>query len=125
MTVEEINTLLSDPNFDTSEISDGFHTFSELYAHRCVLFIALARMLNEFDHSILIWRSKNHNDGSTYENWFLLGIHTDFGKQISYHIPDKMWEYTKFAQTLEFAPPFDGHTSKDVIARIITYMIIT
>jgi len=38
MTVEEINIKIKDVK--AGKISDGFHTFDELYAHRCSLFVA-------------------------------------------------------------------------------------
>jgi hypothetical protein len=103
-------------------ISDGHHTFEELYDHRITLFIALALQISgqPFDdnNKYAVWKSKKHSDGSTYEGWFIMGIGMGKGHQISYHLPLKKWDDTEFAQTLEIAPEYDGHTSEDVLERI-------
>ena len=107
---------------NTGKISDGYHTFDELYEHRIVLFIALCRFI-ESEHpsecgEYLIWRSKLHHDGSSFEGWFILGINKVKGEQITYHLPLSKWEETDFAETLEKAPEWDGHTANDVLERL-------
>ncbi|MBD1918864.1 hypothetical protein H6F55_25235 [Phormidium sp. FACHB-322] len=98
--------------------SDGYHTFDELYEHRHMLFLAL---LKSFDSSrpygiTSAWKSRKHDDGSSYEGWFICGIAT-FGNSITYHLPDRLWDLCR-ADELESAPPFDGHTSDDVLKRM-------
>lgn len=110
--VVEVQEILTD---DMGSISDGYHTFDELYEHRVTLYIALCSRL---DSSYYVWRSEKHSDGSSYEGYFILGIDDEKGKQITYHIPMKYWEQTYFAETLEKAPEFDGHSSKDVLERL-------
>lgn len=107
------------------EISDGYHTFDELYNHRITIYIALCRVLaknNEGQDAqdIVddIWRSKRHSDGSMFEGQFVLGISRGWGRQITYHIPLTRWDETYFAETLDHAPEYDGHTSEDVLSRI-------
>ena len=99
---------------DKVSISDGYHTFDELYDHRITLYIALCKSLRNGN----VWRSQKHSDGSNYDGWFLLGIWFEKGKQITYHIPNERWEETEFAENLDKAPEFDGHTSADVLERI-------
>ena len=67
-----------------------------------------------------VWRSKNHSDGEPAfgGTWFVLGINKEKGKQITYHLPMSKWDETDFAETLEKAPEFDGHTSQDVLERL-------
>lgn len=96
---------------------DGYHTFDELYEHRIVLFIKLCEHLN-FTGSQLVWRSKLHHDGSQYDGWFIMGINSISGRQITYHLPLSHWEETNFAKTLDKAYKFDGHTSEDVLERL-------
>src|SRR5689334_1578024 len=84
-------------------ISDGYHTFDELYEHRHALFIALCSLLDDLGHPH-IWRSRVHADGSSFEGWFLMGIGREPGEQITYHLPDRLWLQTDFAETLERAP---------------------
>ena len=99
---------------DEVEISDGYHTFTELYDHRITLYISLCRKIRDND----VWRSQIHSDGSNFDGWFILGIGKLSGGQITYHIPNERWEETNFAETLEKAPEFDKHTSQDVLERI-------
>lgn len=97
------------------ETSDGYHTFKELYDHRITLFLALARRVTE---DVLVWRSKYHSDGSSFAGWFVVGIGTEPGEQITYHLPMARWEETSWMSTLDNAPDFDGHTSADVLERL-------
>lgn len=101
---------------------DGYHTFDELYEHRIVLYMALARKLvKEWvePRNSGVWCSTKHYDNSTFDGWFILGIGKETGKQITYHIPDKYWnEACEFAELLPHAPEWDKHTSDDVIKRI-------
>ena len=104
---------------DKVSISDGYHTFDELYDHRITLYIALCRNLkDDLGDWRYVWRSQKHSDETNYDGWFLLGIGTEKGHQITYHIPNEQWEETNFATTLIKAPDFDGHTSADVLERI-------
>jgi len=102
-------------------ISDGYHTFDELYEHRITLFIALCNQIANQDledDQDRIWRSKLHSDGTSFDGWFILGINIEKGKQITYHLPMRKWKETEFATKLEKAPEFDGHSSEDVLKRL-------
>jgi hypothetical protein len=98
---------------DVGEISDGYHTFNELYEHRHALFLAFCR--SQVD---IAWRAQQHHDGSSFEGWFILGIGDQPGQQITYHLPMRLWDEAAFVKTLHRAPRWDGHTSLDVIERI-------
>jgi hypothetical protein len=114
----------SKDNQNFMEASDGYHTFTELYEHRIELFITLCRLLaSKYKLQIDgqgVWRSKLHSDGFGIPGWFVLGILTVPGQQITYHLPIAKWEETEFAYTLENAPKYDGHTSDDVLKRLKT-----
>lgn len=97
----------------TGDTSDGYHTFNELYDHRMALWIALCK-----HYAGRVWRSKKHSDGGFIEGWFILGMNKEKGEQITYHLPMSRWNGCDFAETLETAPDFDGHTSEDVLYRI-------
>ncbi len=97
---------------------DGYHTFGELYEHRIALWITLCHTyFSEF--SAPVWRSKIHSDGSNFEGWFMLGLGKEKGQQITYHLPNSKWDLCDFAETLDNAPEFDGHTSDDVLERLL------
>ena len=106
------------------QISDGYHTFDELYDHRIKLWIALCRVrvsaADEGGYDHCVWRSVLHSDGTGFDGWFVLGMFKDAGRQITYHLPMSRWSDCDFAETLSRAPEFDGHTSADVLERIAT-----
>ena len=123
---QEINTLIKEGGVDTNLVSDGYHTFGELYEHRITLYIALLRikanivdpMTGDWVHREDIWRSKAHSDGSVWPGWFILGVYKEAGEQITYHLPISKWDECDFAQILDQAPDWDGHTSQDVLIRL-------
>lgn len=127
MTKEEaINVIIKEGGIDTNKISDGYHTFGELYEHRIELFIQVCKRWTALPGDYFVpphrevWRSRFHSDGKLAYGggWFVLGIGISPGHQITYHLPDKYWERCNFAAVLELAPEFDGHTSNDVLQRL-------
>ena len=107
-----------------SQVSDGYHTIAELYDHRVTLWI---KFCQEFSNRLappewekVVWRSKLHSDGTEFEGWFVLGMFKESGKQMTYHLPNSRWDDTSFADTLDKAPEWDGHTSADVLERLKT-----
>ena len=114
---DSINYLIQNGSTDTGKISDGFHTFDELYEQRVTLYITLCRILSE-DLNNYVWRSKIHSDGTTSKGWFILGINEQKSIQMTFHLPVSKWKETKFAHTRSSAPEWDRHTSKDVLKRL-------
>lgn len=112
-----INAGVTDANLDTNKISDGYHTFGELYDHRITLFIALCRIYS-IEMGGPVWKSKKHHDGSSYDGWFIMGIFKEKGKQISYHLPISRWDDINYCEELDAAPEWDGHTSNQVLERL-------
>lgn len=102
----------------TGQISDGYHTFDELYEHRCLLMLALMSRCPE-----LSWISTQHEDNSLFEGWSIVGMHLPTG-DISYHIPNRLWTLAvqTGAEHLSKAPHWDGHTSKDVCERLAKWL---
>jgi hypothetical protein len=111
----------------TGETSDGYHTFNELYEHRFELWINLCRYFIQGKASYdnrNVWMSKLHSDGTLFDGWFIMGIGKEKGSQITYHLPMKRWEECeKISEVLEKAPPFDGHTSKDILERLKSFYV--
>lgn len=101
----------------TGETSDGYHTFNELYEMRHALFIALASSMLEIP-----WMSKKHHDGSEMDGWFIAGIPLKEGT-ISFHMPMRLWDTCANGAfvVISHAPKWDGHTSKDVIDRLMKF----
>lgn len=127
---------------DYGKVSDGYHTIAELYDHRIRLYLSLAKLRAKMEHETdmpsVCWckprvevvingtitvhdypyRSKLHADGSAFDGWFILGLTREPGKQITYHLPISYWDEAEFAETLDKAPEWDGHTSADVLERL-------
>lgn len=121
-----LNVIIKEGGIDTNKISDGYHTFGELYEHRIELFIQVCKRWGSLPGDYVtpqnreVWRSRFHSDGKIAYGggWFVLGIGKSAGFQITYHLPEKYWDRTSFAETLPVAPEFDGHTPNDVIQRL-------
>jgi hypothetical protein len=94
------------------KISDGYHTFDELYKHRILLFIALMK-----SHTDVSWWSDTHADGSQWDGWIIAGMHLPTG-DITYHLNADYAALLDGVQRLEKAPEWDGHTSNDVLQRL-------
>lgn len=93
--------------YSKGDISDGYHTFDELYHHRMILFATICNVYKE--HS---WKSWKHNDGTMYEDYFIVGVDTPQG-QYSYHYHKDNWDYFKVIERPN-APKWDGHQPKDI-----------
>ena len=92
---------------DMGEVSDGYHTFNELYHHRMVLFAVICNTYKD-----KAWKSWKHHDGDMYDDYFIVGITTDKG-DYSYHYHKDNWD--KFdVKELENAPAWDGHIPNDI-----------
>lgn len=97
----------------TGQISDGYHTFDELYAHRVRLFSALMRA-----HPDKSWWSFKHHDGSVWDGWIIAGIDTPAGPA-TYHLPVSEIEFfNEGVRQLRRGKEWDGHTSDDVLERL-------
>lgn len=112
---------------EANDISDGYHTFGELYEHRIALFITLCNFIykvygklpDSAQGDMIPWKSKQHHDGSMFSGgWFIAGIGYDKGKQISYHLPLKDWDKLRVV-TYDKAPGWDGHTPNGALERLL------
>ena len=99
-----------------SDIRDDYHTMSELYYNRMILFSVICGLVNKINNcGVYAWRSKLHNeeDGPMFDGYFVVGVRTHEG-DYSYHYQLKYWEHFDTCRTLERAPKYDGHVSKDI-----------
>lgn len=89
-----------------NDLSDGYHTFDELYEHRNFLFLTLVRCLKLNCYYKMVG------------DWVILYADTPNG-QISYHLPPKFLENVEaFAKKVK-NPEWDHHSSDDVLDRLI------
>ena len=91
-----------------NNVSDGYHTFDELYYHRGLLFSLVCNQNNEIS-----WKSRKHSDGTMYNGMFIAGINTPEG-QYTYHCENALWDLFDVKE-LEHAPDWDGHRPKDIV----------
>lgn len=94
---------------DIDDLSDGFHTFRQLYYQRMMLFAALVKQ-----NKNRAWKSLRHEDGELCfgGGWFIVGIDTPEGSY-TYHYENNY--YSLFdCEELERGKHWDGHTEKDV-----------
>ena len=100
--------VIDEPATDVEKMSDGYHTFADLYEQRLILSAALAK------NNPHAWKSKRHEDGSVPfgGGWFIMGFDTDEGCY-TYHYELKDWDLFQ-CEELDKGKPWDGHTSKDV-----------
>ena len=119
MTPQEINQLIQQlPEDQRDQVSDGYHTFNELYEHRCRLFIALCHVIH-LRGDAKVWKSWKHCDLSTWNGWFIMGINfEDLEDQITYHLPARLWDTAEVPER-DHAMTWDGHTPGDVLERLL------
>jgi hypothetical protein len=127
--VDDLNNLIKsqDRNFEKGKISDGYHTFDELYEFRKVynaaLFNEWAMLWNENKQAIIakydVHKSWKHSDGELCfgGGWFIVVAVLPDG-QISNHYEAKDWDLFKIPETEKAKFEFDGHTSTDVLERL-------
>ena len=108
---------------DMGEVSDGYHTFNELYEYRMLYNAAL---FNEFAKQGLydVHKSRKHSDGEYPfgdSNWFIVMAELPTG-QISNHYEMKDWDLFHVPEK-EKANVWDGHTPKDVSERLRNFLM--
>ena len=102
---------------DTDRVSDGCHSFGDLYRVRTLLFVALMRQYP--DQS---FRSLRHSDGSARDGQFLAGITLPTGKQVTIHMREDSWDLLHGIPTPDKAPHWDGHGNQDSLNRLETWL---
>jgi len=106
------------------DVSDGYHTFGELYKHRTALFAALCNITKDMlferdfnaDIEARVYKSRLHDDGTMFKGMFLAALLTP-GGWVSYHCDSVYWEWFVIPER-EKALPWTGYTPNDVIYRL-------
>lgn len=107
---------MSTAKHDTGQISDGYHTFDELYRYR-MLYHAWA--VKAWLHAgCPVVKSKRHHDGEPCfgGGWFIVSAQLPSG-QVSNHYEDKYWDLFECLEA-DRAPEWDGHTPNAAADRI-------
>ena len=103
---------------DMGDVSDGYHTFNELYYYRMLYNAAFFNLLpKEWVH-----KSKRHHTGEECfgGGWFIVMANLPTG-QISNHYELKDWDLFQIPEK-EFADEWDGHTPQEAAERLHRYL---
>lgn len=109
-------------DFKENELSDGYHTFNELYEFRKLYNAAL---FNQWygQGFYSVHKSKKHFDGGDCfgGGWFIVVAVLEDG-QISNHYKMEDWDLFQIEETEKALFEFDGHTPQDVVSRLKSHL---
>jgi len=116
----EINELIAKYRkmgiITSKDISDGHHTFGELYKQRTIMFCIICNCFSN-----LSWKSKKHFDEENdpmFHGDFIAGINTPEGIA-TYHVKLEYWDLFNIPE-IDRAPKYDNYTPNDVMKRILS-----
>ena len=131
--IKKDQLVSEDEVVDIGELSDGHHTFNELYNFRKVYNAALFNeWANKNDGHINyekegwknppkynVHKSWKHNDGELCfgGGWFIVSAMLPTGL-ISNHYKAEDWDLFRVPEVEKALYEFDGHTSQDVLNRL-------
>ncbi len=111
-----IKTICDNNELSIKDVSDGHHTFRELYKQRLILFCTICNLFPE-----LSFKSKMHFDEENdpmFNGCFIAGINTPLGVA-TYHFKLEYWDLFEIPE-IERAPKYDNYKSEDVLNRILS-----
>lgn len=130
--IKKDQLVSEDEVVDIGELSDGYHTYKELYEFRKVynaaLFNEWAENLEtspDFGQALFnvpkynVHKSWKHNDGELCfgGGWFIVSAMLPTGL-ISNHYKAEDWDLFKIPEVEKALYEFDGHTPEDVLNRL-------
>lgn len=109
---------------ENSEVTDSYHTMQELYDMRLALCVNLFNAMSLTDEGRImgqpfVVKSKLHNDGTMFPSYFVIAAFLD-NRQISFHYKLEHWDKFQIPEVKQVMWEYDGHTSKDVIERLMS-----
>lgn len=118
--VNNLIAAMGPDSFDVNQISDGYHTFKELYDFRKMY---NAVLFNEWaaQGKYNVHKSIRHSDGKycfdSGGEWFIVVAELPAG-QISNHYKIEDWDLFQCEAKDRALLPYDGHTAQDVLQRL-------
>ena len=108
--------VLNSPDDDV-EISDGHHTFEELYSYRLVYHAEAVKHWMSLGIEVVI--SLRHSDGELCfgGGYFIVVAQLPAG-QVSNHYKLDCIDYFRTVPYVEIPPKYDGHTPQEALKRI-------
>lgn len=107
---------------NTKLVSDGHHTFGELYEFRMYYNALAAVALSEW--GIPVSKSNKHNDGHypfDDDTWFIVVMELPTG-QVSNHYRMEYWDLFRVPEHDISPVVYDGHNSQDAAQRMHQYL---
>ena len=104
-----------------SNISDGYHTFDQLYDFRALY---NAAFFNSLNGKYNVHKSRRHSNGELCfgGGWFIVMADLPTG-QISNHYEDRYWNLFNIPEK-EKVDEWDGHSDIDVQNRLFKFNLI-
>lgn len=118
-----------DTDCDPQDVSDGYHTFKELYHFRAIYNAAFfnevwrqSQVLGGGRSDFNVHKSWRHYDGELCfgGGWFIVMAQLPTG-QISNHYPAEYWSMFNVPEAKR-AAEWDGHNADDAAQRIVTWL---
>jgi hypothetical protein len=108
-----------------NDISDGYHTFKELYDYRMIYNALWLNVLVEqgFAEQYKIHKSYRHYDGELCfgGGWFIVAADLPTGT-ISNHYKNENWDLFKIPAVEKSIIEYDGHTPEDAKNRMLSFL---
>jgi hypothetical protein len=130
MAIDRLFKMKEDGDFvevNVNEISDGYHTFPELYRYRMLYNAALFNEWAKVDYwtaqpVIEVHKSWKHSDGELCfgGGWFIVVAELPTG-QISNHYKEEFWDLFKIPEK-EIPNEYDGHTPAVAADRLYQFI---
>lgn len=117
---------------DSSLVSDGYHTFAELYRYRMLYNALWLNAVHEHaeaegisGYPIDIHKSRLHHDGTMPfgDDWFIVMATLPTG-QVSNHYRVDDWDKFQIPER-DRAAEWDGHTPEQAADRMSAYLTLT
>ena len=113
---------------NTKHVSDGHHTFGELYHYRMLYNAAFFNLLAEvypegIDGTFKVMKSRKHHNGHypfDSSDWFIVVWDSPYG-QISNHYKMEYWNIFSIPE-VDLPPIYDGHNSVDASDRLMKWL---
>lgn len=113
-----MSTIELPEGVSTGDVSDGYHTFNELYEFRKLYNAALFNEWAKYG-KFNVHKSRKHFEGEQCfgGGWFIVVAVLPDG-QISNHYEEKDWDLFKIDEQEKALFKHDGHTGQDVLTRL-------
>lgn len=111
---------------DMGNVSDGYHTFNELYYYRMLYNAAFLNELGWYeDNSTFynIYKSRRHHDGEYCFDgkYFIVSFNTPDGP-VTNHYEIKYWDYFNIPEK-DIADEWDGHMPQIAAERLKNFIL--